>query len=85
MFLVLSRQIYVKRYNDDGPGHFVLTQSVPGMHISVTRSEERVTKCQFGQSQLLILTKKAVQELKFDISFKTVHNAKVKLWPRKVR
>ena len=50
------------------------------------RSDKRATKCQFGYSELLTPTESAIQELSFDNSFKTVHNAKVKLiWPHKVR
>ena len=42
---------------------------------------KRVTKCQFGhsESELLVPTESATKELSFDISFKTVANAKVKL------
>ena len=51
----------------------------------VTRSDKRVTRCQFGHSELLIPTDSAYKELYIDIGFRTVHNAKVKLWPLKVR
>ena len=30
---------------------------------------------------ILMATESAIKELQFDIPFKTVHNAKVKLWP----
>ena len=51
----------------------------------MTRSDKRVTKCQFGPSHLRIPTSIATNEHSFNISFKTVHNAKVKLWPPKGR
>ena len=51
----------------------------------MTRSDKRVTKCPFGHSELLIPTERAIKELEFKISFKTVHNAKMKLRPLKVR
>ena len=51
----------------------------------MTRSDKSVTKCQFGHSELLIPGGNAFKELSFDVRFKTVHNAKVKLWPLKVR
>ena len=43
----------------------------------MTRSDKRVTKCQFDHPELLIPTERAIKELEFDIRFKTVHNAKV--------
>ena len=47
----------------------------------VTRSDKRVTKVSvLGHSELLIPAENATKELSFDISFKTVHNAKLKLW-----
>ena len=49
---------------------------------NVTRSDKRVTKCQFGHPELSIPTESAIKELSFDISFK-LHNTKVKLWPLK--
>ena len=40
----------------------------------VTRSDKRVTKWQFGLSEFLTPTKRAIKELSFDISFTTAHN-----------
>ena len=51
----------------------------------VARSDTRLTKCQFGQSGLLIPTERAIQERELDRRFKTVLNANVKLWTLKVR
>ena len=48
------------------------------MNIIVTCSDKRVTKCQFGHSELLIPTESATMELYCDISFKTVHHTEVK-------
>ena len=53
--------------------------------IIVNRSHKRVEKCRFGHSELLIPTESGIKELLYDISFKTVNNAKVKLWPHNVR
>ena len=47
-----------------------------------------MTRCEGSRvpfSELLIPSESESKELSFDISFKTVHNAIVKLWPRKVR
>ena len=51
----------------------------------VTRSDKRVTKCQSGQSELSMPTESAIKELSVDVSFKTVHDAKVTSWPLRVR
>ena len=45
----------------------------------VTRSDKRVTKCQLARAELLTPADSVIKELSFDIHFKTVHNAKVKL------
>ena len=37
-----------------------------------------------GHSELLTPTGSAIKELEFDVSFNTVHDVKVKLWPLKV-
>ena len=56
------------------------------LHIR-PRCDQRVTKCQSGQSgqsgqsELLTPAEGATTQLSFDISFKTVHSAKVKLRP----
>ena len=62
----------------------LLTATRYAILIYVTRSEKRVTKCPFGHSEILIPTERAINEVQFHISFNTVHNAKVKLWPLKV-
>ena len=36
-------------------------------------SQNKLTKCQFGHSELTIPTESAIKELYYDISFKTVH------------
>ena len=51
----------------------------------VTRSDKRVTRWQFGHPELFHTAQSAIKELSFDASFKTVHKAKVKLWPLNVR
>ena len=50
----------------------------------MTHCDNRVTRCR-SFSKLLISTTRATKELSFDISFKTVHNAKAKLWPLNVK
>ena len=51
----------------------------------MTRSDKRITLCQFGHPELLMPSESAIKELWFEIRFKTVPNAKVKLWPLNVR
>ena len=48
----------------------------------MTSADTRVIECQFGHSELLIVMyqqKVHTMRLYFDMSFKTVHSAKVKL------
>ena len=46
--------------------------------IQDTKSYQIIIKCQFGHSELLIRTESSIKELKFDMRFKSVHNATVK-------
>ena len=50
----------------------------------LTRSDKIVPRCQCGHPELLTPAESAINELWFDMRFKTVRNARVKLWPLKV-
>ena len=46
---------------------------------------KRVRKCQVGHSEVSVPAESATPELQFDVSFKTVRSAEVKLWDIEVR
>ena len=70
-----------------GKGPFIYTFTIFRIlvFIQVIRSDKSLTKCQSGHSELLTPRARATKQLEFDIQFQTVHNAKAKLWPLKVR
>ena len=57
----------------------------PGVQVICDPLLQKVNRCEFGQSELLIPTESATEELEFVLSYKTVFNVQVKLRLLKVR